>query len=153
MRDLFASFFAQLNELHEEVSRAIHGLHSEALDWTPGGSMNSMAVLVTHIAGAERYWIGDVVGGNPSGRDRSAEFEIKNQEEELLLKRLNDSLEHSRDVLERLSLENLDAVCISPRDGRQFTVGWALVHALEHTALHTGHIQIMRQMWEQRVEE
>ena len=29
-------------------------------------------------------------------------------------------------------------------------VAWALLHALEHTAIHLGHMQIMRQLWEQR---
>jgi hypothetical protein len=28
-------------------------------------------------------------------------------------------------------------------------VAWALFHALEHTALHCGQIQIQRQLWEQ----
>jgi uncharacterized damage-inducible protein DinB len=150
--DVFISnLFEKLNGLHEEILRTIHGLPSEALDWTPGEGINSMAVLVTHISGAERYWIGDVVGGDPSGRDRSAEFEIKNQDEEMLLRRLNDSLQRSRKVLEKLSHENLDELRISPRDGRKVTAGWALVHTLEHTALHTGHIQLMRQLWEYRV--
>jgi hypothetical protein len=29
-------------------------------------------------------------------------------------------------------------------------VGWALCHILKHTALHLGHLQITRQLWEQR---
>ena len=38
--------------------------------------MNSMNVLVVHLIGAERYWIGDVIAGEPSGRDRESEFMI-----------------------------------------------------------------------------
>jgi hypothetical protein len=30
------------------------------------------------------------------------------------------------------------------------TVAWAVLHAVDHTALHLGHIQITRQLWEQR---
>lgn len=29
------------------------------------------------------------------------------------------------------------------------TVAWRLAHALEHTALHLGHMEITRQLWEQ----
>jgi hypothetical protein len=29
-------------------------------------------------------------------------------------------------------------------------VGWALLHALEHTAIHLGHIQITQQLWDQK---
>jgi hypothetical protein len=54
--------------------------------------------------------------------------------------------------LEKLTLKDLETLSISPRDGRKLTVAWALAHALEHTALHAGHMQIMRQLWEQRDE-
>ncbi len=37
-----------------------------------------------------------------------------------------------------------------PRDGREYTVAWALFHALEHTALHLGQMQLTRQLWEQQ---
>ena len=52
-------------------------------------------------------------------------------------------------MLDGLSLEELEELRISPRDGRQFTVGWSLAHALEHTAIHVGHAQITRQLWEE----
>ncbi len=39
--------------------------------------MNSLSVLVHHTTGAERYWAGDVVNGEPSFRDREAEFRVK----------------------------------------------------------------------------
>ena len=110
--------------------------------------MNSMAVLVTHITGAERYWIGDVVAGEPSGRDRSAEFRVKGLPTMALQQRLAGSLAYAKRVLEEMDLQDLPALRLSPRDGRDFTAGWSLLHALEHTAIHTGHIQLTRQLWE-----
>ncbi|NIU62141.1 MAG: DUF664 domain-containing protein, partial [Gammaproteobacteria bacterium] len=35
-------------------------------------------------------------------------------------------------------------------DGREFRVSWSLLHALDHVAQHTGHVQITRQLWDQR---
>jgi hypothetical protein len=29
-------------------------------------------------------------------------------------------------------------------------IAWSLLHALEHTALHLGHMQLTRQLWEQQ---
>ena len=52
-------------------------------------------------------------------------------------------------MLEGLALPDLEATRVSPRDGRTFTVVWCLAHALEHTALHLGHIQVTRQLWDQ----
>ena len=41
---------------------------------------------------------------------------------------------------------------ISTRDDRNFSAGWALAHALEHTAPHLGHAQVTRQLWERKEE-
>jgi hypothetical protein len=65
----------------------------------------------------------------------------------VIRKRLDDSLAYARKTLEKLTLQELEAVRTSPRDGRKFTVAWALLHALEHANLHLGHIQITCQLW------
>jgi uncharacterized damage-inducible protein DinB len=147
---ILESYWDRLQALHEGVERAIEGLPLAAVDWVPGPGMNSLGVLVTHVAGAERYWIGDVVGRHPSGRDRGAEFRARGVGVSALKGRLAETLAHSRAVLDKLALPDLEALRVSPRDGRKFTVAWSLAHALEHTALHLGHIQITRQLWEQR---
>jgi uncharacterized damage-inducible protein DinB len=135
--------------MHEEMEKAIAGLPPQALDWSPGPEMNSMAVLVVHTAGAERYWIGDVIGQDPSGRVRAQEFETAGLTETALREKLQAVLAHSQGVLAVLSLDDLARPRRSLRDGREVTAGWALAHTLEHTAVHTGHIQLMRQLWEQ----
>ena len=150
MQPFFQDYLDRLQELHADITGAIEGLPEAALDWVPGPGMNSLGVLAVHVAGAERYWIGDVVAGDPSGRDRGSEFRAQGLDAATLKKRLADALAHSRGVLDRLSLGDLERPCISPRDGRQFTVGWSLAHALEHTAIHVGHAQITRQLWEQK---
>ena len=71
---LFVEIADRLDALHSDMVRAIAGLPIKALDWSPGPEMNSLAVLAVHAAGAERFWIGDMVGQAPSGRDRDAEF-------------------------------------------------------------------------------
>jgi hypothetical protein len=44
----------------------------------------------------------------------------------------------------------VDEVRVSPRDGKQVTVGWALLHPLQHTGQHVGHIQVLVQQWKQK---
>ncbi len=150
MQSLIVSYIDRLEVLHTDIRRTIEGLSREALDWSPGPDMNSLAVLAAHTAGAERYWVGDVAGQDASGRDRDAEFRTKGLDVDALTTRLNAALEHSRRVLENLTVADIDARRISPRDGKEYTVAWALMHALEHTAIHLGHMQIVRQMWEHR---
>jgi hypothetical protein len=150
MLAMLEDYLERLQALHADIERAIEGLPQAALDWVPGPDINSLCVLVVHATGAERYWIGDVVGRDPSGRDRAAEFRVYGLNEAALKKRLDDTLAHSRGVLEGLTLQDLGTPHVSPRDGREFTVAWCLAHALEHTAIHLGHIQITRQLWDQR---
>jgi hypothetical protein len=91
-----------------------------------------------------------VAGGNPSGRDREAEFRVQDLKAEALAARLAETLAHSQAVLERLTLHDLEVQRASPmHDNRTFATGWALAHALEHTAQHLGQMQLTRQLWEQ----
>jgi len=150
METLFASYLDRLEVLHGHIAKALEGLPPEALDWSPGPEMNSLAVLVTHLTWAERYWIGDVALGDPSDRDREAEFRVHGLDAAALTRRLESTLAYARQALDRLSLEDLEKERRSPRDGQPFSVGWAILHALEHTGIHLGHIQLTRQLWDRQ---
>jgi hypothetical protein len=152
MERFFQDLYDRFRELHGGMEHVLQGLPQEALDWVPGDDTNSLAVLAAHVAGSGRYWVGDVVAGEPSGRDRDAEFRVRGLGAAQHVERLRDSLRFSHGVLERLSLEDLSALRTLPGNPREFTVGWALAHALEHTALHLGHMQLTRQMWEQQAQ-
>lgn len=148
MDSLFLDYLNRLEAMHEDAKVAIAGLSSEALDWIPAPEMNSFSVLVTHMAGSERFWIGDMVGQDDSGRVRSDEFAVIGLTEAELVQRLDESFAHSQSVLAKLLLTDLDKVHQSPVRGDAIRVSWSLMHNLEHVALHVGHLQIMRQMWE-----
>ncbi len=150
MMPFFEEFFDRISEMFRDIEHAITGLPVEGLDWSPAPDMNSFNVLVVHTTGAARYWVGDVAGSDPSERNRAAEFEVSGLDEAALKQRLAETLSYIKGVLETLSLDDLKIERISPKNERTFTVGWALLHALEHTAIHVGHMQIMRQLWEQR---
>lgn len=150
MHTFFANYLKNIEEIHNDIHVAISGLSREALDWTPGSGMNSLSVMVIHLIGAERYWIGDVIVGEPSDRDRESEFRVQGFSESDLLEKLAEFERYVQKALEAISVNVLEEKRVSPRNGREVTAGWALCHALKHTALHVGQIQIMRQLWEQR---
>ena len=149
MQKFFTDYLNLLEDSHREILEALEGLPSAALDWTPGPEMNSISVLVFHLTGAERYWIGDVAAQDPKERDRNAEFRIRDVGIERLKERLADNLEYARNTLNNFTVQDLEAIRVSARDGRSYSVAWALLHALDHTALHLGQIQLTRQLWEQ----
>ncbi len=154
MDPFFQDYLERLTTLHQGVLNAIEDLPPDSLDWTPFENpaieLNSINVLVTHLTGAERYWIGDVALGEPSGRVRDSEFQVVGINYEGLVSKINNATAYARSAVAKLKLEDLSAARTSERDGRVVSVSWALLHALEHTALHLGHIQITRQLWEEK---
>ena len=149
MEQFFENYLNILQRLHDDAEKSFLSLPQEALDWTPAPEMNSFVVLVTHLVGAERYWIGDVAGEEPSGRIREEEFQAQGLTSGALSKLLSDSFDYAQNRLEGFSLQHLERQRTVPRDEQKVSVGWALAHALEHTALHVGHMQILRQWWDQ----
>jgi uncharacterized damage-inducible protein DinB len=150
MQPFAADFLSSLESQHAEIERAIDGLPQAALDWSPGPDMNTVAVLVVHLTGAERYYLGDVIAGEPSNRDRPAEFQTRGLDANTLKARLQTATDYARRVLEGLTLEDLETKRTVPRDGSQRSVASCLLTVETHTALHAGHIQLTRQLWEQR---
>ena len=154
MHPIFQDYLDRLNDLHQEILSLIEGLSPEALDWTPlketSGDMNSINVLVTHLCGAERYWIGDIALGEDSQRMRDREFVVRELTAEILAEKIHAATAYARYAFEQLDIENLREIKTNLRNGREVSAGWALFHALEHTAIHLGHIQITRQLWEEQ---
>ena len=149
MEIFFTEFLDLLQDCHNSILEALEGLPQAALDWVPGQDMNSISVLVFHVTGSVRFWIGDIAAHEPSNRDRAAEFQVHGVGMDVLKKRLADNLEYARNALDKMSLQNLEEIRVSPSDGHEYTVAWALLHALEHATSHLGQIQITRQLWEQ----
>jgi uncharacterized damage-inducible protein DinB len=150
MHAFYETLSERFRQLHADIKESLTELPDEALDWVPGPEMNSLSVLIAHLAGAERYWIGDVARGDPSNRDRDAEFRVRGLDKAALNKLLSDLDTFNSATFETLELADLEKLRYSQRENRQISVGWAITHALEHTATHLGHIQILRQLWEQK---
>ena len=150
MLPFYETLFDRFHELHAEIKQALDALPAGALDWKPGVEMNSVSVILSHIIGAERFLIGDVVMGEPSNRDREAEFHVAGVDKQNLLQRLTTTEDYLKGALEKLSLADLETQRIHPRHGNQVSVAWAILHALEHAATHVGHIQLTVQMWQNK---
>jgi hypothetical protein len=69
---------------------------------------------------------------------------------EELKARVVSTEDFARQALTSLSIKDLETLRHSPRNDKTFSVGWCVAHALEHSAIHTGHIQLTRQLWDLR---
>ena len=149
MHPFFTNYLERLTTLHSDIITVLDRLPQQALDWKPGERMNSIAVLVVHAAGAERYWIGDMTVRGSSVRVRDVEFQTTGLDHAALHSLLEQASADAESALAQLTIEELSAERRSPNHEGSFTVGWCLLHALEHTATHVGHLQLMGDMWEQ----
>jgi uncharacterized damage-inducible protein DinB len=148
MKDqLFADYLERLEDLQHRLHKEVRDLPAEAMDWSPGSQMNSVAVLLAHITGVVHEGI-DLGLDDPPSRVRAQEFQTRGVSSAEMLRRLDAVINYARDALPRLGLEDL-AKERKDEDGI-VTCGWALLHALEHANLHLGHLQVTCQMWRQR---
>ena len=151
MAPFFVDYLERLAMLHQEMAKALTGLPQAALDWTLGPELNSLAVLAAHVAGSELFWIGDVISRQKSTRVRDHEFQTAAVTAEDLKTRLAHALADSRQAVAQLTLADLAEQRSSLRgDGAVYSVAWCLLHALEHVAIHVGHMQLARQWWEEQ---
>jgi len=147
----YSRYLKQLENWHNEIKQALLEMDEAGLDWNPGEGMNSITVLVAHTAGAERYWFGDVAAGESTRRDRPAEFQARELGKDALIRKLDDGLHYAEQTLSRFTLDDLQRERLVPHSGARVSVAEALRHIIAHTALHLGHIQVTRQLWELRV--
>jgi hypothetical protein len=114
---------------------------------TPTGL--SLLGVTKHLALVERDWFrhifaGETVGNEGSDEDNSADFVIQSGDTvESILDLYRGETERSRQIASGSSLESLSARETSL--GERVSLRWVLVHMLEETARHAGHMDIMRE--------
>jgi uncharacterized damage-inducible protein DinB len=144
------NYLRMLDDLRGQIAKLIADLPAEALNWRPIEGedehvTNSLAVMAAHVAGAEHFWIHEVIGGQAPTRDRPAEFLTQVDGPEALLEKLEANEQKTREVLAGLAAADLDGDR-QARD-RMVPTRWAILHAIDHAALHLGHMQITYQLW------
>ncbi len=146
LRTLVDDIFAQLDGIPE----------TDLNHWLPQNDMrdiNTFTALATHIVGAGEYWILEAAGGRPVDRNRAAEFRAEGSIGELR-ERYERWLEATGEVFDRMDDVTLASIYERPADPER-GMGAAsrsraecILHALEHTAVHLGHLQLQRQLWD-----
>jgi uncharacterized damage-inducible protein DinB len=112
---------------------------------------NTAFALATHLIGSAEYWVLELAGGIDVQRDRLSEFRATGTGAALAA-RYERWLNAMQELLPILPDERLDRlVNVSARyhptlDEEPMTLRDALLHAVEHCALHQGHLELTRQL-------
>jgi uncharacterized damage-inducible protein DinB len=144
------NYLQRIEDLHKQIVEMIDDLPREGLNYFPivlpqMQVSNSIAILAMHVAGAEHHLIGEVVGGMPITRDRDVEFTVRVRNSAPLIDILNKTLAETKTVFSQLSEADLSKSF--EIDEKTVQGRWAILHVVDHTALHLGQMQITYQLW------
>jgi uncharacterized damage-inducible protein DinB len=146
-------YLTEFGIIRRDIRDAIKALNDEGANWHPlQKETNSIYAILTHLMGADDFWVHDVIIGEKKPRDREAEFRAKGNLKELLTRR-ESAWSEIESILTKLSHEQLLEVrsFISWSGHKEsVTVQWIILHLISHNATHLGHIQLTCQLWEQR---
>jgi uncharacterized damage-inducible protein DinB len=166
-----ARFLWQMDEQRRALLADMRGLAPDELAWQPAPGMNTIGMLLAHIAYAEAHLtqVGlageatghaqDVIGiteadeGMPLPRDGRPPAALRGRALEFFDDLLARARARAKQVAAGLADADLDRVVTRARpDGtrRVFNVGWVLYHILEHEAGHHGQINLLRHLWKER---
>jgi hypothetical protein len=138
-----AKITEQYKAVHDQLRKEVRGMDTESLNWKPAPETNSIAVLVVHTLGSEAE-VYRLVAGLPSQRDRDAEFQVAENEADLLTK-LDEADALIDELAVRVSAESLDAIHSRGDRAPQTGLHW-LVTNYGHAREHLAHIQLTKQL-------
>ncbi len=149
-----ARFAVVLERIARDVMTQLDGLPDDLLNRpVPLPDANTLYAIATHLAGSTEFWAVQMASGRDVGRHRQAEFRAIG-DGPALIARYERLIAAVHDALDTLSDTALDGIPPQPPAeyrstgglGETLTLRDCLLHAIEHGALHQGHIQITRQL-------
>lgn len=146
--------FAMLDWYRDGVVAKVDALDDAAAWACPTGSATSIAGLVNHLALVEDAWFTERFAGGANQEpwasapwDVDPDWEFGQARREPLaasVERYQVAVARSRAIQ---AAAELDQMAARPSGrGDRFTLRWAVVHLLEETARHLGHLDILREL-------
>jgi uncharacterized damage-inducible protein DinB len=135
---------AWLVHLRESALFKLEGLSNEQLRWRPAPTANSLGVLLVHLGYAERLWLRAVFAGEEMDMSwRQHMFELPDGWS------VDDVIAFYRAEAAAADavLDQADSFDLPSRGPlRPTTLRWVVLHLVEETARHCGHMDITREL-------
>lgn len=138
----------------DELLETLRDVPRDVLDrWKPaaairgGHAINTFAGLAVHTVSAAEFHALHMVGRQPSDRVRDDEFGATTTYAEIEA-RFNAFLDELHALLDGMTEKDFGGEPLPDRPDLDWTNADWLMHTIDHIALHTGHLQVQRQLWE-----
>jgi hypothetical protein len=167
-----ARFLWQFDEQTRRLHLDLDGIGVDELRWQPHPGMNTIGMLLAHLAVAETHLVQvgllqepaghvhDVLGiteedeGMPLAEGAPPSPALDGRDLAWFLATMARARAHTRDVAQRLTDADVEGIVTRPPrpDGtvRVFNRGWVLYHILEHQAGHHAQILLLRHLFRLR---
>jgi len=140
-----------LRHAQETAVRKVSGLSQELASATPLPTSPRMALanVLNHLRWVERSWVNDrLLGGEDDGpwtkENPDAEFDEGSALPiDEVIRRYEEEAARTRAVFAE---HDLDALMAKATPEHPLTARWILLHLIEETARHNGHLDILREM-------
>jgi hypothetical protein len=133
-------FLAWLDYLRTSILRKLDGLSEEQARWTPDGALIPLLGVVNHLTHVEWRWLDGKMLGSQTSRSE-AEFrpgpDLTVAVATARYRERGDTT--ARTVRSLLMTERC-------RDGSGRDLRWVLLHLVEETARHAGHVDATREL-------
>lgn len=111
--------------------------------------LTTVATLLAHLRWVEQYWFGVVLDGRPDewaerfAKDSDAEFRVGLEVPlDQLIADYEAECAASREVVANREMDDR----ATTRRGEPVTVRWVVVHMIEETGRHAGHLDLLREL-------
>jgi uncharacterized damage-inducible protein DinB len=164
------SFITQMDDLSKNLAEDTRDLTPEEIGWQPARGMNTIGMLLAHMAIVEVFWTGivlenrapdavpyaDLLGigedddGMPIQAGGTPPAHLAGKDLAFFVDLLDRARAHLRSVARMLADAALDREVTKVRANGQLRLlngRWALYHMLEHYAGHSGQILLLRHQW------
>ena len=160
------SFLSQLEDQSRRLNEDLEGITPDELGWQPGPGMNSIGMLLAHLAVVEVWWAGmaldletpvtePVIGipvdgdGMPLPEDGAPPATLAGKDLAYYRDLLARARAYVRETYSRMMDADLNRSIERTWDegARVYTVRWILYHTLEHFAGHYGQILLLRHIY------
>ena len=163
-----ASFLAQFDDQSAALARALKDITPEELGWQPRPGMNTIGMLLAHLAIVEVWW--SAIGTGRKTEDLPAVLGIGEDDDGMplapgglppatlagfergdfdrLLAKARQFVKEAWESVPESAVE--EEIQRTRADGTQraFTRRWILYHILEHFAGHFGQIRLQRHLYQ-----
>ena len=139
------SFLPFIDEALEGMVRLAEGLGDERINRRPDlPDTNSPYAILTHCVGMTTYWLGSVLCGRPSTRDRDSEFRAQGTLAEIRQAVKALQVQIRKDITQVKGDQSLAHPLDLHGHAQYHTQGDVLLHCYTELAQHHGQMELTR---------